>query len=195
MSATLAPFGLRAAYHPTGNVRAVAYNIATSYSTTLYKNQAVVLNTNGTVTTVAAGSNDWTGVFVGCEYFDAQGKYNVSPYWPASQATLAGSTITAWVIDDPDVVFEVQADGSVAQTALGDQANFSSTSGYTNADGSTTTGLSAMAMSSSLAGAGSQGQLRIVAFGKQIDNAVGDAYTIVQVQNARHTYRALKVAI
>lgn len=192
MSATLAPFGLRAAYSPIGQSRAVAYTIASGYGTTLYKGQAVALNTNGTITTVAAGANDWHGVFVGCEYVDGNGKPNVSSYWPAS---TTATNIVAWVIDDPDAVFEVQADGSIAQTAIGDQCNFSSTTNYTNADGSTATGLSAMAASATLAGATAQGQMRIVGFGKQADNAVGDAYTIIQVQNARHTYRANKVAI
>jgi hypothetical protein len=87
-------------------------------------------------------------------------------------------------------VYDIQCDGSLAQTAIGDQANFSNI-----AAGSTTTGLSAATISSSLAGAGNAAQLRIIGLYNGVDNAWGDAYTTVQVQINQSQYQASVNAI
>jgi hypothetical protein len=187
MSAVNAPFGFRPTYQPIGLDRAKRYSIANAYNTAMYKGQPVILNTNGTIT-VGAAAADLLGIFAGCEYTDtATGRRNVSPYWPASQAS---TDAIAYVYDDPSDVFEVQADGAIPQTAIGDQADVTNVS-----NGSTLTGLSQSTLASSLAGAGVQAQFRIVGFGLAVDNAVGDAFTVVQVQIARHQFIANKVAI
>lgn len=188
MSGTSAPFGFRPAYSPVGFDRAKKYAIAAGYGTQINKNQPVILNTNGTIT-VGAAAADLLGIFAGCEYIDATGKPNVSPYWPAAQTVLAGTTPTAWVYDDPGNVYEVQADGSVAQAGVGDQADVS------NVGAVSANGLSQCTLSAALAGVGVQGQFRIVGFGQQVDNLPGDAFTIVQVQLARSQFVSNKVAI
>ena len=91
---------------------------------------------------------------------------------------------------DPNIVYDIQADGSLAQTSVGDQANFSNIT-----DGSTTTGLSQCTISSSLACAGNVGDLRIIGLYNGVDNAWGDAYTVVQVQVSRSQYVATVNAI
>lgn len=187
MSAVSAPFGFRPAYQPTGITRAKKYAIAAAYNTAMYEGQPVILNTNGTVTAGTAAA-DLLGVFMGCEYVDATGKPNVSNFWPASQTVLSGTVPTAWVIDDPDQVYEVQSDGSIAQTAVGDQADITNATANSN-------GHSQATLSASLAGAGAQAQFRIVGFGQALDNAVADAFTVVQVKIARHQFVAAKVAI
>jgi hypothetical protein len=72
-------------------------------------------------------------------------------------------------------VYEIQADGSVAQSAIGDEADLSNTTA-----GSNVTGLSQATISSTLVGAGNSGQMRIVDLAPYPDNAWGDAYTIVR---------------
>lgn len=187
MSAVLAPFGFRPAYNPIGLERAKKYTIAGAYATAIYSGMPCILNTNGTVTAGTAAA-DLLGIFWGCEYIDATGKPNVSTFWPASQAILSGSVPTAWVYDDPNNVYEVQSDGSVAQTAIGDQADVTNVSANGN-------GRSQATLASALAGAGVQGQFRIIGFGQSLDNTPGDAFTIVQVQLARSQYIANKVGI
>lgn len=187
MSLTNAPFGFRPAYHPSGLDRARKYTIAAAYNTAIYKGQPCILNTNGTVT-VGAAAADLMGIFAGVEYIDATGKPTLSTFWPASQAVAAGTTPTAWVWDDPDIVYEVQADGSVAQTAIGDQADVSGVSNNAN-------GMSTCTLSATLAGAGVQAQFRIVGFGGALDNVPGDAFTVVQVQLARSQFVSNKVAV
>lgn len=186
MSATSAPFGFRPSYNPIGLDRAKRYTIASAYGTAIFKGQPVILNTNGTITAGTAAA-DLLGVFAGCEYTDATGKRNVSPNWPAGQVA---TDIWAWVYDDPNDVYEVQADGSIAATAIGDQADVSNVS-----SGSTSTGLSAATLSATLAGAGVQAQFRIIEIAPYVDNAAGDAFTIVRVKIARHQFVSNKVAI
>lgn len=189
MSSTLAPFGFRPAYHPSGLDRAKKYTIAAAYGTSIYKGTPVILNTNGTIV-IGTAAADLLGIFAGVEYIDALGKPTLSNYWPAGQTLQANSVPVAWVYDDPAIIYEVQADGSIAQTAIGDQADVSNVG-----NGSTQTGLSAATLSAVLAGAGVQAQFRIVGFGQYVDNAPGDTYTIVQVQLARSQYVANKVAV
>jgi hypothetical protein len=189
MSATNAPFGFRPAYHPSGYERAKKYAIASAYGTAMYKGQPCILNTNGTVTAGTAAA-DLLGVFAGCEYVDATGKPWVSTYWPAGQTVISGNVPLAWVYDDPELVYEVQSDGSIPQTAIGDQGDVSNVGNFNSANFTSTCTLSA-----TLAGAAAQAQFRIVGFGQAIDNLPGDAFTVVQVKLARSQFISNRAAI
>lgn len=191
MSATNAPFGLRLAFHNSGVIRprALKGGISSGYGTTILSGQPVLITTSGLINPVTANNVDFVGVFAGCEYTTAGGTRRViDNKWIASTTYDAGSMI-AYFYDDPTITYEIQADGSVAQTAVGDQANLSNFTA-----GSTVTGLSQATMSSSLVGTGVQGQLRILDQGYGVDNEWGDAYTVVRVQIARHQYISSKVA-
>lgn len=189
MSQVSAPFGFRPVYGVNGQPRAQQYTIAGAYATAIYKGMMVTLNTNGTIVAAAAAA-DFLGVFQGVEYVDASGKPTYSNYWPAAQAIFTNSVPRAYVWSDPETVFEVQANGPVAQTAIGDQSDVVNVG-----SGSNQTGLSTSGLSSSLAGAGVQGQWKIVAIAPYADNIAGDPFTIVQVQMARSQFVANKVAI
>jgi hypothetical protein len=190
MSSTNAPFGLRPSFHPTGLDRAVALTdgIASGYSSNLLKGQPVALNSSGVIIAATAGSA-YQGAFAGVQWTDTTGRVRVSNYWPASTAYITGSCI-AYYYSDPNIVYDIQADGSLAQTSIGDQANFSNITA-----GSSTTGLSQCTMSSSLVGSSAVGDLRIINLSPGIDNAWGDAYTVVQVQVSRSQYVATINAI
>lgn len=177
MSTTSAPFGFRAAYNPSGVIRPRKYAIAGGYTTAIYSGNPVMLEGTGGTITVAGTTGDILGIFAGCEYTDATGKPTVSNFWPASQTILAGTTVTAWVIDDYNTVFEVQNVGSVTQANIGEEANTSALSGST-LTGQATTTLAAP-------NGTTQSQFRIIGFGGQVDNAPGDTYTIVQVTIAQ----------
>lgn len=197
MSATLSGFGLRPAYHPSGTIRPRAYKVVDAtqagYATALFKGLPVTLVTDGSIARAAEGA-DWLGVMEGVEYTDAAGKPTKAPNLPASQTGI--TNVVFYVIDDPETVFDVQCSAAVANTAIGDQlTTFSNTAGSTEADGSTAIGISKMAMSGVLAGAGVQGLMRIVGLSGGVDNDWGDANTIVQVKNARPQFSAVKVAI
>jgi hypothetical protein len=129
----------------------------------------------------------------GVEYIDSTGKPTNLAYWPG---TLTGATqIRIYVLDDPNLIFEVQCTTTLTSPiCIGDQlTTFDGT--YTAGSGSATTGQSTAAFSGTLAGAGVQGMARIIGAGRQVDNSFADAFPIVQVQNARHQFVAVKVAI
>lgn len=188
MSGTSAPFGLRPAYHPSGLDRAREYQILASYNTAMYKGSPVVLA--GNYLNIAAFQADWLGALAGVEFTDAQGKPNLMNYWPGAQT--GATNIIGWVWDDPLTVFDIQANGSISAPAAGRQIDFDSGS---IGSGSTATGLSSAMAASALVAATSQGQLRVVDFNKAPTNAAGDAYTVLQVTNARSQMVSNKVSV
>lgn len=187
MSATSAPFGLRPAYHPSGLDRATEYGMSAAYNVAIYKGSPVALVSN--LINIAAFQADWLGSFAGVTYTDSTGKPVVTNFWPGA---VAGATnIIAWVYSDPAQVFEIQAAGSIA-ASYGRQIDFDSASiGL----GSTATGLSTAMAASALVAAAAQGQMRVMDVNQAPTNAWGDAFTVLQVQNARHQFVANKVSV
>jgi len=185
MSSLNQPFGLRPSFHPSGLDRAVALpnGIASGYSTGILKGQPVALNTTGNIIAATAGSA-YQGAFAGHEWTDSSGRRQISNQWTASTSYQTGSEVT-YYYSDPNIVYDIQCDGSLAQTSIGDQANFTNISA-----GSTTTGLSQCTISASLVGSGAVGDMRIINLTPAVDNAWGDAYTVVQVQVSRSQYVA-----
>ena len=121
------------------------------------------------------------GVFVGCSDVNAQGQTIYSQYYPANAVNAI-----AFVVDDDRAVFAVQANNTVAASALGTNvflANIQSTS-----TGSTTTGNSNVAVSASSTAA--TAAFRIVGFVNNAQSQVGDAYTdlLVKFNPGYHSY-------
>ncbi len=197
MSATLAPFGLRPAFHPTGLDRAVALagGIASGYANTILKGQPVQYGTTangGTIGTIipAGATGAWIGAFAGVEWTDSTGRTHVSNYWPGGTTYQAGSCI-AYFYREPAIEYEIQADGSLAQSAIGNEYNFTNVTA-----GSTTTGLSQATLGAATAvGNGVQGQMRVVGLAPYPDNQWGDAYTIARVQIANSQFYGAVTAI
>ena len=198
MSATSAPFGLRPAFHPSGLDRAQALangikaestsgNVSAGYSSNILKGQPVKMDTNGYIVVASAG-DAFLGAFAGVEWTDATGRRRVSNYWPANESFQVGSVV-AYFYDDPNIVYEIQADGTLAQTAIGDEADLSNTT-----DGSTTTGLSQCTLSISVVGANGEAQMRIVDIAPYPDNDWGDAYVIVRAKISQHQYGQIRVS-
>ena len=188
MSATNAPFGLRPAFHPSGldRAQALANGIPSAYNTDILKGQAVLyVAGSGVIEPVNATSDPLSGAFAGVEWTDTTGRRRVSNYWPANTAYQTGSCV-AYFYNDPNIVYEIQADGSVAQTALGLDANLSNF-----AAGSNVTGLSQATMVATPLSTGTQGQLQILDIAPYPDNNWGDAFTIVRVQVARRQIAAV----
>lgn len=189
MSATSAPFGLRPAFHPSGldRAQALANGIVSAYATDILKGQPVKYVTGGTIEEVTS-TEAFVGAFAGVEWTDTTGRRRVSNYWPALTAYQTGSCV-AYFYNDPNIVYEIQADGSVAQSSIGDEANFSNLTA-----GSTTTGLSQCTINASLVGANNVGQVRIVDIAPYPGNDWGDAFTIVRVTVAEHQFAQVRVS-
>jgi hypothetical protein len=107
-----AAFGLRPAHmmggapYSGGQSR---YRIANNQSGAIFQGDLVKQLTGGTVSRAAASSTvPVVGVFNGCRYTDPTTSEQVfSNYYPGS---VAADDIIAFIVDDPNVVFEVQAD-------------------------------------------------------------------------------------
>ena len=139
MANTDAAFGMRpvkmigGAPYTGGQSR---YRIAANYGTNIFQGDMVAQVTGGGIEVHADGGTvPIVGVFNGCRFTDpTTGKETFSNYYPAS---TNAADIEAFVIDDPNVVFEIQADAAFPVADL--LGNFDIV--YTTS-GSTTTGIS-----------------------------------------------------
>ena len=112
------------------------YRIAANYGTSIFQGDMVMQVTGGTVEIHADGGTvPIVGVFNGCTYTDpTSGEQVFSNYYPAS---TNASDIISFIVDDPNVVFEIQADDTFPVADL--FGNFDIV--YTNS-GSTLSGIS-----------------------------------------------------
>ena len=178
MSSSNAPFGLRPAFHPSGldRAQALAGGIATGFTSDILKGQPVKYIAGSGVIQPVTGTEAFSGAFAGVEWTDTTGRRRISNYWPANTAYQTGSCV-AYFYNDLDVVYEIQADGSISQASLGEEANFTNLTA-----GSNVTGLSQATLNHTTLGTGVQGQVQIVDLAPYVDNAWGDSYTIVRVK-------------
>ena len=172
MTANAAYFGAKAVYHPSGIIRTETFYPTVATNAAIYKGDLVKLDGTTGVCIVSGAGDASIGVFDGCRYLDATGTPINSPYWPGS--TTGATNIEFYVITDQSTEFEIQASIAVAATAIGDSANI------TYAAGSTNTGVSGCYIAA-LTGAAAVGNWRIMGLGGGLDNAWGDAKTIVRV--------------
>jgi hypothetical protein len=192
MSSTSAPFGFRASFHNSGQMRPKAYVIASTYAANIFSGDPVKLTDNGVI---QLGTSDGTrsgttdgvsllGIFAGVQYLDATGKPTISPFFPSG---TTGTEITAWVYDDPETLFEVQynnpSSGTTVQTAVGEECDWT----VASPGGSTQTGLSNTYLTAIQA---TSGQFQITGFGYEINDSLTDAYVVVTVRINEHHYKA-----
>jgi hypothetical protein len=199
MASTASPYGLRAVNELgglpyAGSTRSFLIDPA-GYNTNIFNGSIVAINTSGYINIVTTNGDNSTpfpagtiGVFVGCSFVNAQGQTMYSQYYPANTASVNGSAITAYVIDDDRAVFQVQAAGTMAQTTLG--MNVFLNAVQSTSTGSTTTGNSNTAVSTSAA-ATSGYAFRVVGFADVPGfSTVGDAFTdiLVKFNPGAHSY-------
>ena len=125
-----APFGLRPARTSISSQQQNRYRIAANYNTSIFQGDLVARVTGGGIERVAAGGSGFIlGVFNGCEFTDpTTGKPTFSNHYPAS---TNASDIIANVIDDPNAVFEIQADAAFPVTDLAGNYDILATAGDT----------------------------------------------------------------
>ena len=152
----------------TGKVQHI--KIASAYGTAIFYGDFVKLVTAGTIE-LDAGTSALTsiGIFMGCKYTDPNSnQMTFSQTWPAS---TSASDAAAYVLIDPDVLFRMQGDATIAQTGLG--ANFS----VIQTAGSTTIGRSKNACDASTVATTNTFPIRLVDFYDGPSSSVGDSYT------------------
>jgi hypothetical protein len=187
MPNTNAPFGFRPIRRLDGAAASGAFSqlkIANADTNALNRGDVVQQLATGFVTRSVAGlaTGMTRGVFIGCHYLSAALGYPIwSNYWPGSGAA-AGTTIDAFIIDDPWRVFEARiggAGGPATFANIGMNCDF-----LVNAS---TTGFSAWAIDPTTILATATLPFRIVALGNNAQ-FVGDGY------DASSPYNIVEVA-
>ncbi len=189
MSSVSAPFGLRPAFSQTGVIRpAYPAAIASGYGTALYAGAPITITGGKLAVATAGAGNRLAGSFQGVEFIDSTGKPNYQTFWPASQVTKGAVDAIAYIagFEDPYLVYEIQANASVAQTQVGSQGALAASPG----SGNSTTNLSTAALDASTLSNSVVNQLRVVGISNGVDNAWGDAFTVVHVQISQHVNAA-----
>lgn len=194
MATTATPYGLK----PVNRVDGMPYAGATQTflinpagtNTNIFYGSVVIINADGYIALSTATGEDVTtnnlggsgvgaiGVFVGCEFVNAQGQTIFSQYYPSGTTGV----VTAKVVTDPNVVFQGQLDGSGAQSVLGSNTYFAAV--QSTSTGSTQTGNSTSALESTVVQTAAA--FRIVGFA----STPGDAYTdvLVKFNPSAHSY-------
>jgi hypothetical protein len=157
------------------------YRIAANYGTSIFQGDMVAQVTGGGIEVHADGGTvPIVGVFNGVQYTDPTTKEQVySNYYPAS---TNASDLIAFVIDDPNVVYEVQADAAFPVADL--FGNFDIV--YTSS-GSTVTGISGAELEVSTGATGTSLPIKAIDISEDPENDdVSSANTnvLVVIQNS-----------
>jgi len=202
MASVASPYGLK----PVNQLGGTPYAGATrtylidpaGTASNIYNGSPVYVNSSGYLAVATATGADATtngfptgtantgivGVFVGCSYYNAQGQLIFSQYYP----TGTTGVVQASVVDDPNVVFQVQSAGTVAQTGIGSNLFFSTSAVAT---GSTSTGNSTASVVAGSSAVTTTAAFRVVGFPNvQGFSVVGDAFTdvFVKINPGYHSY-------
>lgn len=191
------PFGLRPVRHKSGapyNGAVNPYYIPAGYGTALFIGDPVVKTGTSNTAAVTTPTGKWaigtlpevnkatagdanavTGVIVG--FGPLPGRLDAN-YNPASTERVA------FVADDPDLIFEIQADGAVPAASMGLNAVFI----YTHS-GNTTTGLSGVELdtTSDAPAADASNQMIIIRAANREDNDTTLTHAKVEVLLNNHT--------
>jgi len=160
------------------------YTIASNYGTAIFQGDLVQPTAAGNVERHTAGTSDAVvGVFNGVFYTDpTTQKPTYKNYYPGS---VVASDITAFVVDDPDAVFLMDADEAFTRADL--YANYS----VTNTTGVTQTGISKVQLDVSATGTAATFVVQAIDISQDPDNsdtATSNANILVRINN--HFYRS-----
>ena len=199
MATSATPYGLRPVRRVDGLPYAGAtseYLIDSGLASNIFYGQVVHIDANGYVALVTgtgadATTNDWPtgsssgmtgaiGVFVGCEYINAEGQVVHNNMFPTG-TTSGGDDIKCKIIDDPNVLFQAQLDGAADQTDIG--ANTFFAAAQSTSTGNSTTGISTSALDATTVT--TTAAFRIV----QAVSPIGDAFpdVLVKINPAWHS--------
>ena len=164
------------------------YTIASGYATAIYQGDMVKVVTSGNIerhsaANDAGNSTAVVGVFNGVFYTDpTTQKPTYKNYYPGS---ITASDITAFVVDDPDAVFLVDADEAFTRADL--YKNYA----VTNTTGVTQTGISKVQLDVSNSGTTVSFVLQAIDISQDPDNSdttTSNANILVRINH--HQYRS-----
>ena len=193
MALTSSPYGLRPINaiggRPfSGSTRQLP--ITSGFNTAIANGDLVAVAANGTivkVTVVGTNANPFptgtVGIFLGCSYTDTVRGFTQNNQWPAGQVAADAQ---AYICDDPNALFQIQADAAVAQALM--HSNFA----VNQTAGDTANGNSRISLDVATAAATATIAFKLVDFVNAPGSTVGDAFTdvIVKFNPSSHAYTA-----
>ena len=171
-----------------GTERNDSYRIANEYGTDIFRGDLVKSTGTGKQIAKSAAGERSVGVFAGCQYVDATGNIVYAKYWPANTSIRTGSEVIAYVYDDPDLLFEIQADEDIEAADIGGVADI------VDGSGDTATGTSGGQLDSETVASTGSAQLKIMELVNRPDNSYGQ-YAKVLVKINEHELRAAMTAV
>ena len=161
------------------------YVVKNGYATAIFQGDLVQPTSNGFIEKHTANTSDAVvGVFNGVFYNDpTTQKPTYSNYYPGSITPTQGD-ITAFVVDDPDAVFLMDADESFVRADLFKNYH------VTNATGTTQTGISQVQLDVSSSGTKVTFVVQAIDISQDPENSditVSNANILVRINN--HFYR------
>ena len=189
MSNQLEKFGLRPYRKLDGTPLAGAqnrYTIAAGYATAIFQGDLVQPTGAGNIERHTGNTSDAVvGVFNGVFYNDpTTQKPTYKNYYPGGITPTQGD-ITAFVVDDPDAVFLMDADAAFTRADL--FKNYS----VTTAGGVTQTGISSVQLDVSASGTAATFAVQAIDISQDPDNSdtsVSNANVLVRINN--HFFRS-----
>ena len=159
------------------------YTIASNHTTAIFQGDLVIPLTAGNIDRhTANNSTAVIGVFNGCFYTDpTTSKPTFRNSYPGA---IVASDITAFVVDDPDAVFLMDADAAFTRADL--YQNYSVTTG----SGNTTTGISEVQLDVSVSGTNASFVIQAIDISQDPDNSdttTANANVLVRIN--KHFYR------
>lgn len=177
------PWGLMAIKTTNGatwNGQTSQYLIQSGYAQNIFKGDLVYQGADGYIHNLSDlqlatyPTAQAIGVFNGCSFQTATATNPIDPaspgrsYWPAGTVTFNGIDATCDIIDDPNVIFNIQAaPNGIPFTAQGSTASVGYTylnASPTNPAGNTNTGTSSMFINTTTVGTTANLNLRILRF-------------------------------
>ena len=164
------------------------YRILKNYGSQIFQGDLVAASDNGTIIVAGATTNPVVGVFNGVFYTDpTTQKPTFKNYYPG---TVSANDIIANVIDDPNVIYEIKADETFANSDL--FANYKIAVGA----GDTASGSSRNALDVSTADSSSTFVLQAIDISQDPDNSDQSTSNVnVLVRINAHQYKGGVVGI
>jgi hypothetical protein len=162
------------------------YTVKAGYATAIYQGDLVVPTSTGNIEKHTAGTSDAVvGVFNGVFYNDpTTQKPTYKNYYPGGVTPTEGN-ITAFVVDDPDAVFLMDADATFSRADL--YKNYS----VTNTTGVTQTGISKAQLDVGASGIATTFVVQAIDISQDPDNSdtsSANANILVRINN--HFFRS-----
>lgn len=201
------PWGLVAVKTTTGatwNGQTSPYLIQSGYANNIFKGDLVYLGNDGYIHNLSDlqlanyPTAQAIGVFNGCSFATNTATNPIDPaspgrpYWPAGTVTLNNVDASCDIIDDPSVIYNIQADaGGVPFNAQGTTASVTYTyisPSTTNPTGNFNTGASSMVLNTGTIGTDPTLNLRILRFVNVSGNLPAIPFNNVEVIIQNHSF-------